>query len=105
MTKTILFDLDGTLYDYQKADCAGVDAVNRYVADRFGLSELMDTVVTCRDHLKVIFFILRWVKIPICHTQIPPYIVTIISFFVPQRVMVWGTWEDGVSIFCTAYPP
>ena len=36
--KAVIFDLDGTLYDYQKADCAGVDAVNRYAADRFGLT-------------------------------------------------------------------
>ena len=37
--KAVIFDLDGTLYDYQKADGAGVDAVNRYAAEHFGLTE------------------------------------------------------------------
>ena len=37
--KAVIFDLDGTLYDYQKADRAGVDALNRYAAEHFGLSE------------------------------------------------------------------
>ena len=37
--KAVIFDLDGTLYDYPKADRAGVDALNRYAAEHFGLSE------------------------------------------------------------------
>lgn len=37
--KAVIFDLDGTLYDYQKADHAAVDAVNRYAAEHFGMTE------------------------------------------------------------------
>ncbi len=39
MIKTIIFDIDGTLYDYDAANEAAAEAVIRYAAENLGLSE------------------------------------------------------------------
>ena len=39
MIKTILFDLDGTLYDYDSADAAGLQQLRQYVREQFGMQK------------------------------------------------------------------
>ncbi|MDO4804549.1 MAG: HAD family hydrolase [Lachnospiraceae bacterium] len=45
--KAVIFDLDGTLYDYRKSDAAASAALGKYVSEHFGTSSVASTAGNC----------------------------------------------------------
>lgn len=39
MIKTVIFDIDGTMYDYEAANAVAMEALRRYCAEQFGVDE------------------------------------------------------------------